>query len=180
MRALTRAVSALLAAALLAAALVTVLELARAALDDPPLTPWPTVRRWMRETSLSDGGAVAASAGLAGLGVLLVLLGVWPRRPAALRLAATVPHVAAGTTRRSLQRALEAAAGSVDGVAAAAVRITRRAVRVEASPDVHAGPEVRSAVEERVVEALGRIALARPLAVQVRLTGAPPRSGTAA
>ena len=73
---------------------------------------------------------ITISAAVAVLGLLLLLGQLVPRRPGLLTVATEDPAVQAGVERRTLGRAMAAAASDVDGVSGARARIRRRRVTV--------------------------------------------------
>ncbi|MGK5740880.1 DUF6286 domain-containing protein [Micromonospora sp. URMC 103] len=165
MRTANRLATLLLATALLAGGALLAAEALLAATNRPPLLVDPAAgaaalgrTRW----DAPEVRAVAVAALVAGLAILVAQLRRW--RPA---------RVDAGNGwhlhRRSVERRLAVAAGSVPGVRRARVRVRRRGAgwrpRVVATGD----PAARREVEFAVRQELHRLAASRPDRIEVRL-----------
>lgn len=190
MRVAVRIACMLLAVALLAAAVLGIVEIALAALGRSPLLIDGAV--WndrFRTTTWSDAGnqVLAGFVTLVGLGLLALAL--WPRREAVVGVGADldgVDHragtgagpveapVAATMRRRDLEDALARVAGSIDTVTAASVRVEDDAVRVNASTARRQAGDLPGRVEAAVTEAARRLAVATgPVRVRVQTAGGP-------
>lgn len=188
-----RALAALVGLGLLALAVVVAVELVAAwAGHDPWVIPR---QRWLdelRTRSWDDPWVRAAFGAAGGLGLVLFLTQLWPRRPVALavqpeanghgpvelRVAGQQPpdaparvapvRVEADIERRALESRLARAAHTVDGVRKARARVRRRNVVVEVDTR-RKYSTLEGSVRERVADDLARVHLQRPLVLRVRV-----------
>jgi Family of unknown function (DUF6286) len=121
---LTRVLSALLALAIIAAGVLVIVEVianwtGRGFVLLPP--DWPDE---LRHTTWDDSLVRALAAGALAVGMLLLLLALWPHPP--LTLPTTEAHVR--IERRALEEALHRRLASVDGASAVRVRASRRLI----------------------------------------------------
>jgi hypothetical protein len=132
MRTLNRALSVLLALTLAVFGVLVVAEIIRAGLERRGhlLLSFESFARFGRDHTWDSGQVITISAAVAVLGLLLLLGQLVPRRPGLLTVATEDPAVQAGVERRTLGRAMAAAASDVDGVSGARARIRRRRVTV--------------------------------------------------
>lgn len=151
MNLLNRVLSALLALLLVAFGVLLVVEVARAAVGAGPATAWTDVSRWAAENTWAGGAARSALVLCGLLGVLLLVVGLRPNRPAGVRFRTEVPGLTTTASRRSLQRYLAGVAEAQPGVAAATARVRRRAIAVDARTRLHAPEGVREAVTTAVI-----------------------------
>lgn len=173
MRALNRVVCALLAAAFATAGVIIVIEVVYAALDRrPAIVDWPALTRALARNSWNDLGPRVAAGILIAVGLLLLLLGLRRGKPTQLPLVTEAPAVQTSTTRRSLQRAMRAAALETPGVSAAKVKVGRRRAKVVARSSLHEVDGVRDSVRERLGALLDRLQLTHPLRLKVRTKAA--------
>lgn len=172
MRFAQRVLAPLIALALVAAAVLLVLEVLWAAFGQPPLVvPWQDAYDNAGKQTWSAVAVRAVAGALTALGVLLLLVALVPRRAARLRLVPSAPGVDAALTRRGLRTALREAATRVDGVRSARVKLGRRRAKVVATSrlgSADAARELRGDVQTAVTSRLDDIALAR--APRVRVT----------
>ena len=171
MKLLNRVLSVLLGLALVVLGVVVPVEVVHAALNRSGhlLVPYGPVADFLREHAWSSAPVLAILAAAAVVGLLLVLAQLKPRRPGLLAMDTDDDSVTVGIARRSLGRALGAAASDVDGVTEARGRLRRsRATVVAVSPlrDV-SGLEER--VRDRVQGSLDDLRLVTPPALKVRL-----------
>ncbi|WP_433334020.1 DUF6286 domain-containing protein [Spirillospora sp. CA-294931] len=153
-------------ATLLAAVLVTAiggLAMAALLLDVPPRAD-----AFLRRTAWDDPAVLAAAAGLALTGLLLVLASL-PLRPRTLALHTTDPRLAASVRRSHARAALVAAARNVPGITRARVRLRRR-VTVRAATLYRNPANLPDMVRTAVTVRLAALGLARERRVRVRLT----------
>lgn len=168
MRVANRILCAVLALALLAGGLVVAVEIVLAGLGRRPwLVPHDGWRNWATVTTWSARSARVLFAALVVVGLALLALELWRRRPPALPLASATGDVAAELDRRSMERWLADRVERVEGVSGAQAEAGAKVVHVRAdSVGGDAG-----VVEQRVRDAVGRhleeLALARPLRVKV-------------
>lgn len=133
MTVLNRVLCALLALAVLAAGLLVAAEILAAGLDRGPwIVPYDRWQRTLRTTPWSDLAVRLVSAGMVVVGVVILVLQAWRRRPGALVLAPTAGGAAARLDRRRAEQWLSEHLGRVDGVGSAAVRLDAKVARVRA------------------------------------------------
>jgi hypothetical protein len=175
-RAVNRVVAGVLAAALAAAGVLTLIEMIEAALGHPPaVVDWPAWVAAMARNTWSDAGPRIVGGVLAMVGLVLVFLGLWPGTPERFVLVGSSPRTATFVSRRAIVRVLRGTALAVDGVTRAAVRVRRRQVtvrlRVRPRTAADAPTRARSALAAR----LDGFQLARPPALRVTARSARPR-----
>lgn len=131
-----RIAAVLLGLALLVLGILVPAEIAHTVLAKKPgqlILPWQTVTRYLTGHDWSTSPVLAISGVTAGVGLLLLLAELKRRRPGLVTLATDDPHLTAGTTRRSLQRALAARAEDVDGISSAAATVRHGRASVTAT-----------------------------------------------
>lgn len=166
----TRALSALLAVALLLASLLAIVEIVLAATGHPPwLAPYPSWTAWMRAHSWNDWAVNAILVGLVVAGLLFVFLAVRRGKPATLRLRERTPGVHVRASRKSLERSLAAAASRTSGVIGANASVRRRRVRLEARVATRSESGLRQEVESAVRTRLDSLGLERNPRTRVRI-----------
>lgn len=141
-------------------------EVALIALGRPPLTPYADLVGLARDTSARGGAAVAFGAGLAVLGLLLLVLALRPGRRRGLPVVASTPDVTTAVHRDGLRRRLQAEAVRVEGVRSARVTVGRRQVRVQATAGVRDTADLAAQVQQRLATFLSALDLQRPLSVR--------------
>jgi hypothetical protein len=167
----TRLVCALLALALLLGALLVVTEIVAAALGRAPaLVPFPEWTSWLRTHSWNDWIVNAVLAGLAVLGLLLLLLALRRGKPTSLALRSDLEGVDVTASRRSVEKSLAASAARTTGIAGASASVSRRTARVEARTVTRSEPGVREEVESAVRGRLDSLGLKRRMRTRVGLT----------
>jgi hypothetical protein len=167
----TRVVCALLALALLIGSLLAVVEIAAAALDRAPaLVPYPEWTTWLRAHSWNDAIVNVALGGLVVLGLLLLLLALRRGKPASLTLRSRIDGVDVMASRRSVEKALAAAATRTAGITGASASVSRRSARVDARTVARSEPGIREEVETAVRGRLDSLGLERPMRARVDLT----------
>ena len=167
----TRVVCALLALALLFGALLAVVEIVAVALDRAPvLVPHPEWTSWLRTHSWNDAIVKAALGGLVVLGLLLLLLAFRRGKPASLALRSRTDGVDVIASRRSVEKALAAAAARTPGITGASASVSRRTARVDARTVARSEPGLREEVETAVRGRLDSLGLDRPMRTRVDLT----------
>jgi hypothetical protein len=160
-----RGYSAIVVSAVLAAAaILTAIEVIAGLLDRGPLVlPVNSLARLGRTTHWDQLTALIP-AGVAGaVGLLLVALALWPRRPRAVALACDDPDMVLGISRGGLRRHLAQAAEGVDGIARTTVKIGRRQIRVRAASPLRDTSGLADQVRQAVTDRIDRLApLRRP------------------
>ncbi len=170
MRTLDRVLSVLLALVLVALGILVPIEVIRALADADPLLPYPQVADFLRERSWSAGPVIAGSAVLAGLGLVLILAELKPRRPTQLALTTDTDAVTADISRRSLARAVAHAVANTPGVESASATVGRRRIRVRARTLLRAPNGLADQARQRAQAVVDSLAPVRSLPVQCELT----------
>jgi hypothetical protein len=114
-----------------------------------------------------DPRPLVASGVACALGLLLISLALWPGRFRVVPVASRDPYAVAAMTRAGLGRYLADAATTVDGIAAAKVKVRRRRARVYAASSLRDIEGLTDQVETAVTERLAALAPLRPLRVRV-------------
>lgn len=174
MRAFNRVLSAFLAAVLVVAGVLTILEICRAALDQPPaVVQWPKLLPKLRNNSYNDVGPILVCVGLAIVGLLILISGIKRGKPYALPATSTAPGVRTEFHRRSLQRAMQAAVLATDRVAGGDVTLRRRSARITARASTHTIDGLDADIRQRVEALLSSIALIEPPRLKIKTYPAP-------
>ncbi len=174
MRVINRPLAFLLAAALLVAGVILIVEVIALAVHAKPVfVSWPVWHRWAERTAWKAGVVRFWSIVLIVVGMLLLVVELKPRRDNRLRIASDSDATDAAITRRGLSTALRGAATGIDGVSDARVAASRRRVSVSAraaaqdSAAVKALEEpIRAAVQQR----LDALQMHTPPRVSVQVT----------
>ncbi|WP_405162570.1 alkaline shock response membrane anchor protein AmaP [Nocardia sp. NBC_01499] len=147
-----RVVPAIIVAVLLLAVCVAVaVSLIQRLVGAHEFLSYDTVADDLHGMTWHDMPVLAVGAGAMVFGFVLLAVALWPGRAAVLPLT-TDDGMSAGVTRGGLRSALRSAAGSVDGVSSARIRLRRKAVKVSAHTD-RAGTE---GLPEEICETLTR------------------------
>ncbi len=178
MRAVERLVVVLLAAALLAAGLVGLVEIGLAAADRPPwLLPrgaWATGVRDL--DGWSDGSLRLPAIALVVAGAALVALALWPRRPELLLLGGAVEDHQDQVTRRGMEALIEESILADVEVRTASVKVGRRQVAATVSAVADSEPgAVRGRVTELVRRRLADTGVLGQREIVVDVTATPTR-----
>lgn len=145
MRVLNRPLAFLLAAALLVASVILVVEVVAVAVGGKPIiVAWDSWYRWAERTTWKAGVVRFWSIVLIVVGLLLLLIELKPRRDNRIRIAADHEATDAAITRRGLRGAVTSAATSVDGIENARVKASKRRVTVLARTTAQGAPVARS------------------------------------
>ena len=170
MRAINRLVATILSIAVLAAAVIIVVEVVLAAIGHKPyLFHWHGVRDALTRNTWRDLGVQVTGVVLILVGLFLLVIGLKRGRPDVLKLADSGSGATVTTTRKSLQRALKAATVGTDGVEKAKVSIRRRKIKIDVrSPMLEAAP-VQRAVEAKATRLLDGVELAKPLRIKTNV-----------
>jgi hypothetical protein len=167
-RFLLRFLSPLLGLVVAAAGVLILLEVITAWVapgSSPLVVPWPSWQAALTTATWSSSTVTAAAAGIAVVGVLVLLVGLAARRHD-VRLTDPVAEVTVTTSPRSLARAVGHEVRSHADVVSASVVASSNKVVVKAgtldAPDVG-----RAAVRERIDTLVTRLPLARRPRVSV-------------
>lgn len=138
MRIVNRLLAALLSLALIAVGALVVIEVVADRLNHrPAIVHWHNAYAWAARTEWRTGSVRVSCVALIAVG--LVLLVAELKRPRVARLAVAAPAdgpdatVDTAYTRRGVAAAIRSAVGEVDGIASAAVAVSRRSVTVRAT-----------------------------------------------
>ena len=164
----TRVVCALLALALLLGSLLAVVEIVAVALDRAPvLVPHPEWTSWLRTHSWNDAIVRAALGGMVVLGLLFLVLAFRRGKPASLALRSRTDGVDVIASRRSVEKALAAAAARTPGITGASASVSRRTARVDARTVARSELGLREEVETALRGRLDSLGLVRPMRTRV-------------
>ena len=158
MRVLNRPLAFILAAALVVASIIVIIEVVAFHVNASPLVlHWTTWDRWARKTHWDTLVVQVWSAVLIVVGALILALELKPRRVTRLQRRSAHDATDAAVTRSGLAGTLRAAATEVDGISSAAVIVRRRRVRVTATSAAR-GRAAADALRQPVTQALsGRL-----------------------
>lgn len=151
---------------------LVVIEIVHAALNNPePLVlPYPEGAQFLRTHGWSAGWIVAGAVVLSVLGLILLGSELRRRRPALLVMRPGDPQVVAGVSRRSIERVIASAVGSVPGVEKTSTRVGRRKVRVKAVSWAGAPDTVRAEATANGESALAGLRLQSTPKLSLTLT----------
>lgn len=166
----SRILTALIAMALLAAAVIGLAEILLAALDRPSwIVPRDDWAGWLREHAWTGSPVRAALAGLLVVGLLLLLAGLRRGRPSALPLPSTTPDVQMTASRRSVEKVIATAVRGTDGVTNADASARRRRLKVTADTRLRDPGDLQQRVTAAVEDRLRQVGLADTLAPTIRV-----------
>ena len=126
----------------------------------PPLIPFAAIGA-LGDTTWNNPAVLAAGAGLALIGVVLLACALLPGAPQVLALAAGNDHTDAGVARHTLARDLTSRARAADGITGAHVAVGARKVKVAARTALQDRSGLSEGVRKVVTERLDDINLAR-------------------
>lgn len=132
--------------------------------------PWQPLTRFFTGHDWSTSPVLAISIGTAAVGLALLLAELKRRRPGLLTLATDDEHLTAGTTRRSVQRALAARAEDIDGISGASAKVRRGRATVDATTGRRNPGDLQTRVTEQLTGWLDDLGLVKAPQVRVRLT----------
>jgi hypothetical protein len=176
-RAFNRVLSAFLAIVFIVVGVLTILEICRAALNQPPaVVQWPRLLPRLEDNSYDDAGPILVCIGIAVIGLLILVSGIRRGKPYALPAGSTAPGVRTEINRRSLQRAMRATVLATERVAAGNVTLRRKSASIVAHADTNAIDGLDADIRRRVEGLLSSIALVDPprLKVKTYAASAPP------
>jgi hypothetical protein len=132
LRLVNRFLAALLSVALIALAVLIVIEVvANRTTHEYAAVRWHSAYEWMNRTIWQAGSVRAASIVLLVVGLGLLVLELKRPRPRRLQIAAN-KNIDAAYTRRGVVATLRSSVTDVDGITSAAVKLSRRRARVRA------------------------------------------------
>jgi hypothetical protein len=168
-----RLAAVLLGLALLVVGVLVPVEIVHAAVlsrTGELLLPWQTLTRFFTGHDWSTSPVLAISILTAVIGLLLLLAELKRRRPGLLTLATDDENLTAGTTRRSVQRALAARAEDVDGISAASAKVRRGRASVAATTGQREPGDLQTRLTEQLTGWLEDLGLVNAPRLRVRLT----------
>src|SRR2546427_4617017 len=131
MRVANRVLALLFGLGVGATCLLGALEATAAFVDrGPVLVPYDRWIKWAQAFRWSSPQVASLSAAVAGVGLILLVMQLLPRRPLTLRTLLEGPNVEVEVDRRALEHSLARAASGVDGVHKAGVKAGKTRVRV--------------------------------------------------
>jgi hypothetical protein len=168
-----RLAAVLLALALLLVGVLVPAEIVHTAVLAKPgrlILPWEALTRFFTGHAWSTGPVLTLSAVTAGVGLVLLLAELKRRRRGLLRLSTDDEHLTAGTTRRSLQRALAVRAEEVDGISSASAKVRRRRASVAATTGLRNPGDLRQRLTDQLTGWLDGLGLVKAPRLRVRLS----------
>jgi hypothetical protein len=169
MRTFDRILALILGLAGLAVGILTVAEVVAAALGRPALAlPYSPAATFLREHPWSAGPVITISAVLLGVGLLLLIAELKPRRRTHLVLRSKDPQVTATVPTGSVARVLEDAAGQTAGIQRARATVSRRRARLQLHVAVRDAAEIARQAEDNARTALADLELLRAPRLVVR------------
>lgn len=166
MRVLNRLLALVLGIGLVALGAVVTTEVVRANFGRPRwILPYDRMWAYLTSHSWTSPSVRLVFGVVAAVGLVLVVMQLWPRRRRYVPLAGAADGIDVVVPRSSLRRAIDAAAVGEEGVRGAAVRLSARRADVRVLSD---DPDVVPRVTERVTERLDAIGPEKPVKVDVR------------
>lgn len=166
---LNRVLAPLVALLLLAGSVLVLMEVVVAALDRPAVLAWPRLARRLREHAWSDPVVLGVSGAVAAVGLLLLLLELKRRRPAAFVLVERTSGVTSALDRKGLARGLRATALGLDGVGQANATVGRRRARLVARTTLREPAGLQERLEKQVRAWYADLELAKPPRLRISL-----------
>lgn len=170
MRTLNRALSALVAIALIALGVLLVVEAGAWLLNQstPIWVPYDQAFSNLQQQPWSDPALIAIAVGLLLLGLLLLIAAV-SRGTKPLPLTKMDDQVSAEIAPNDVRRTVEDAAKDVPGVSKAKAKVSKGKVSVAATTGLRDPGDLEAQVRDQVGGAVGGLTLARPPQVSVNL-----------
>lgn len=168
-----RLAAVLLALVLLVVGVLVPAEIVHSAVLNKPghlILPWQTLTRFFAGHQWSTAPILTISPITAGVGLVLLLAELKRRRPGLLKLSTQDPNLTAGTTRRSLQRALAARAEELDGISSASAKVRRGRASVAATTGLRDPADLRQRLADQLTRWLDGLGLVKAPPLRVRLT----------
>lgn len=134
------------------------------------LLPWQALTRFFTGHAWSTSSVLAISVVTAAVGLLLLLAELKGRRPGLLTLTTDDDHLIAGTTRRSVQRALATRAQDVDGISGASATVRRGRATVAATTGQRDPGDLQERLTEQLTGWLDGLGLVQTPRLRVRLS----------
>jgi hypothetical protein len=138
--------------------------------------PYESSSRYLHQHVWSSTEIRAISAGVAAVGLIVLLLELKRRRPGLLTMAGSTAGVVTGISRRSLGRALTRVAISTPGISDAKTRVRRRRATVRARSHLRDPGDLQQQLYRELSESLESMQLTRLLRLRVGLSHREGRS----
>ncbi len=170
MRVLNRALSALVAIALIALGVLLVVEAGAWLLNQstPVWVPYDKAYGNLQQQPWSDGALIAIAVGLLLLGLLMLIAG-FSRGTKPLPLSKMDDQVSAEMAPGDVRRAVEDAAKDVTGVSKAKAKVSKGKIDVAATTGLRDPGDLEAKVRDHVGGAVEGLTLARQPRVSVNL-----------
>lgn len=170
MRATNRIVATVVALLLLAACVVTVVEIILAALGKSPwIVHHIAVADDLHERTWRNGWVRVVGIGAIVVGFLLVLVAAKPSAPTDIALQSDDPGVALTVTRKSLESYVAGLAEAETGVDSSSARARQGRVGVSASTTLRDPGDLKERVQQSVASHLESLRLAKPVKTTVSI-----------
>jgi hypothetical protein len=151
MRILNRILALIVSLALIAVGVIVIIEVIAAQSNSSPvIINWHATLRWGQSHSWSNTTIIVISAITAAVGLLLLIVQVWRRKPARLTIVSGAATDAA-LTRKGVGVSIRAAVVDVEGIASSKVKVGRRRIRVIArstATRAHTAEELKTEVDK--------------------------------
>lgn len=134
------------------------------------LLPWQALTRFFTGHDWSTSPVLATSVITVLVGLVLLVLELKRRRPGLLTLVTDDDDLTAGTTRRSVQRALAVRAQDVDGISGASAKIRGGRASVSATTGQRDPGDLQARLTEQLTGWLEDLGLVKAPRLRVRLT----------
>ncbi len=178
MRIVNRLLAAILALVIAGAGLLTAVEVlvAQTGWATPPLVvPYDQWLATLRAHNWNDTPVLLIAIGAIVVGLMLILAAA-ADRDRSVHMTSERREIHASTSRRSLARALQHEAASVDGVGSARAKVRRRKARVNAQVRIGDPDVIAEALRAAISGRLQKLPLQAPPAVRIHVAG--PRRRT--
>ena len=172
MRVINRPLAFILAAALVAASVIVIIEVITFMAHAGPVVHWPAWYRWAARTHWNALVIKVWSVILIIAGAIMLAFELKPRRVTRLKLDSDAKATDAAMTRKGLAGTLRAAAMDIDGISSAAVTVRRRRARVAATSaarDRAAADALKEPVAEAARQRLENLQMRHPPHLRVRV-----------
>ncbi len=171
MRAMNRIVATLIALALLAFAVVAVVEIVLSAVGKAPwIVQHDAIATDLHQRTWQDGLVRVVAIAVAMLGLLLLLVGIKPGAPSDLPLNSDLDGVAITVTRQSLERYVIGIASAEPGVDSSSAAVKRGRVEVNASTSLRDPGDLKERVQSAVTGPLEALRPAEPFTTSVSIS----------
>ena len=134
------------------------------------ILPWQALTRFFTGHDWSTSPILAISISTALAGLLLLVIELKRRRPGLLTLTTDDEHLTAGTTRRSIQRALAARAEDIDGISGASAKVRGSRATVAATTSQRDPGDLQTRLTDQLTGWLDDLGLVKAPRLRVRLT----------